>query len=390
MLKILVVDDEPDVPLLIKQRFRAQIKERQLEFRFAGNGVEALAVLDAEPDIDMVLSDINMPEMDGLTLLTTITSRGPMPKTVMVSAYGDMNNIRTAMNRGAFDFVTKPIDFNDLQATIAKTQAELSLIKQALRSRDELVGLRRELAIAAAIQRALLPHGRPPDSPDGGFDIHGVVVPATEVGGDFYDYFMIDSRRLGVAVGDVSGKGVGAAIYMALSRTLLRAAALEGSAASAGEVVGRLNALLCLAADAGMFVTVCYAVLNLDTGELDYATAGHPPPFVITAGGVTALQKAAGSVVGMMDELTFASLQTTLAPGAALVLFSDGVNEAMNEQLELYGLERAEAFLAGAPYQSCEATTAAMVAELTQFAGTAPQADDITVLMVRYLPAGGG
>jgi sigma-B regulation protein RsbU (phosphoserine phosphatase) len=386
MLKILVVDDEADVPLLIKQRFRAQIKERQIEFRFAASGVEALAVLDAEPDVDMLLSDINMPEMDGLTLLSTVTSRGPMPKTVMVSAYGDMQNIRTAMNRGAFDFVTKPIDFNDLQVTIAKTQAELLLIKQALRSRDELVGLRRELEIAAAIQRSLLPRGLPPDGPDGAFDIYGVVVPATEVGGDFYDYFMIDSRRLGVAVADVAGKGIGAAIYMALSRTLLRAAALDGSATSAGQVVARLNGLLCLAADAGMFVTVCYAVLNLDTGEVDYATAGHPPPFVITGGAVTAVPKAAGTVVGMMDDQEYGSLQTQLAPGTTLVLFSDGVNEAMNEQCELFGLERAAAFLSGTPQQSCEATTAAMIAELTRFAGTASQADDITVLMVRYQP----
>jgi sigma-B regulation protein RsbU (phosphoserine phosphatase) len=387
MLKILVVDDEPDVPLLMKQRFRAQIKERQLEFRFAANGVEALALLDAEPDVDMVLSDINMPEMDGLTLLTRVTSRGPLPKTVMVSAYGDMENIRTAMNRGAFDFVTKPINFTDLQATIDKTRAELSLIKQALRSRDELVGLRRELEIAATIQRSLLPRGLPPDSPEGAFDIHGVVVPATEVGGDFYDYFMIDSRHLGVVVADVSGKGVGAAIYMALSQTLLRAAALDGSTIGAGRVVTRLNKLLCLAADAGMFVTVCYAVLNLDTGELDYATAGHPPPLVITAGTVTTVPKAAGSVVGMMDDLEYGSMQTRLAPGAALVLFSDGVNEAMNEQSELFGLERTEAVLAGAPHQSCEASTAAMVAEVNRFAGTAPQADDITVLIVRYRPA---
>jgi sigma-B regulation protein RsbU (phosphoserine phosphatase) len=384
MLKILVVDDEPDVPLLIKQRFRAQIKERQLEFRFAGNGVEALAALEAEPDIDMVLSDINMPVMDGLTLLSKVTSRGPMPKTVMVSAYGDMDNIRSAMNRGAFDFVTKPIDFTDLQVTIAKTEAELLLLKNALRSRDELVGLRRELEIAAAIQRSLLPRGLPPDSPPGAFDIHGLVVPATEVGGDFYDYFMVDSRHLGVVVGDVSGKGVGAAIYMALSRTLLRAAALDGSASTAGQVVSRLNELLCLAAaDAGMFVTICYAVLNLETGELDYATAGHPPPFLITAGNVTTVQKATGTVVGMMEGAEYRSLQTELAPGAALVLFSDGVNEAMNEQQELFGLERTAAFLAEAPQPSCEATAAAMVTELNRFAGTAPQADDITVLMVR-------
>ena len=204
-IKILVVDDEPDVPLLIKQRFRAQIKDKQIEFLFAANGVEALQALDADPDVDMVLSDINMPEMDGLTLLGKVTERGPLPKTVMVSAYGDLDNIRAAMNRGAFDFVTKPIDFADLQATIDKTRNELALLKNAMRSRDELVGLRRELEIAASIQRSLLPRGMPAGAPAGAFDIHADVVPATEVGGDFYDYFMVEPHRLGFVVADVSG-----------------------------------------------------------------------------------------------------------------------------------------------------------------------------------------
>src|SRR5690606_23827242 len=158
---------------------------------------------DADPDVDMVLSDINMPEMDGLTLLGKVTERGPLPKTVMVSAYGDLDNIRAAMNRGAFDFVTKPIDFADLQATIDKTRNELALLKNAMRSRDELVGLRRELEIAASIQRSLLPRGMPTGAPAGAFDIYADVVPATEVGGDFYDYFMIEPHRLGFVVADV-------------------------------------------------------------------------------------------------------------------------------------------------------------------------------------------
>jgi sigma-B regulation protein RsbU (phosphoserine phosphatase) len=387
-IKILVVDDEPDVPLLIKQRFRAQIKEKQIEFRFAANGVEALAVLDQEPDVDMVLSDINMPEMDGLTLLGKVTDRGPMPKTVMVSAYGDMDNIRAAMNRGAFDFVTKPIDFGDLQKTIDKTKGELTLIKEALKSRDALVGLRRELEIAAAIQRALLPRGRPAGSPKDGFEIYADVIPATEVGGDFYDYFMIDTERLGFVVADVSGKGVGAAIYMALSRTLLRAAALEGTTLSAGDVVTRLNALLCLAADAGMFVTVCYGILNLATGELEYATAGHPQPFLMSASGVRELPKAPGTVVGMMEDLPFGTLTATLAPGDTLMFFSDGVNEAMNEAKELFSVARTGDFLKDAPKNSAEELTNAVIAEVKRYTGIAPQADDITVLVVRYLGKG--
>jgi sigma-B regulation protein RsbU (phosphoserine phosphatase) len=384
-LKILVVDDEPDVPLLIKQRFRAQIKDKQLEFHFAANGIEALQVLDAEPGIDMVLSDINMPEMDGLTLLGKVTERGPMPKTVMVSAYGDMDNIRAAMNLGAFDFVTKPIDFTDLQTTIDKTKSELDLIKNALRSRDELVGLRRELEIAASIQRSLLPRGMPAGAPAGAFEIYADVVPATEVGGDFYDYFMVEPHRLGFVVADVSGKGVGAAIYMAVSRTLLRAAALVNPTWSAGQIVARLNELLCLAADAGMFVTVCYGILDLRTGDLDYATAAHPQPFLVHDAGVRELPKAPGSVVGMMEDLEFSSLQEKLAPGDALMFFSDGVNEAMDETQELYGTERTGEFLRGAPRGTAEELTHAVVAEVKRYTGTAPQTDDITVLVVRYL-----
>jgi sigma-B regulation protein RsbU (phosphoserine phosphatase) len=379
------VDDEPDVPMLIKQRFRKQLQEKSVEILFAANGIEALAQLDANPDVDMILSDINMPEMDGLTLLGKVTDRGPTPKTVMVSAYGDMDNIRAAMNRGAFDFVTKPIDFGDLQKTIDKTRSELALIKAGLRSRDELVGLRRELEIAAAIQRALLPRGMPENMPAGTFDIYAEVVSATEVGGDFYDYFMIDATRLGFVVADVSGKGVGAAIYCAVSRTLLRAAALVNPGLTAGEIVTRLNTLLCLSADAGMFVTVCYGILDLATGELNYATAGHPQPFVISPDGVRELPKAPGTVVGMMEDLVFGTLTVTLRPGDAVMMFSDGVNEAMNEQKELFSVQRTGEFLREVPPGTCRDMTDAVIAEVKRYTGTAPQADDITVLIVRYL-----
>lgn len=119
--KILVVDDEADLQLLIKQKFRRQIREQQYEFIFAENGLKALETLDENPDIDMVLTDINMPEMDGLTLLIRLSEVSPLLKSVIVSAYGDMGNIRTAMNRGAFDFLTKPIDFKDLEVTMEKT-----------------------------------------------------------------------------------------------------------------------------------------------------------------------------------------------------------------------------------------------------------------------------
>ena len=123
MAKILVVDDEADLEVLIKQKFRKQIRENQYQFVFAVNGHDALDKLQDHADIDLVLSDINMPGMDGLTLLVKLKEMSPLIKTVIVSAYGDMDNIRTAMNRGAFDFLTKPVNFEDLELTVEKTIA---------------------------------------------------------------------------------------------------------------------------------------------------------------------------------------------------------------------------------------------------------------------------
>ncbi|NEN25025.1 response regulator [Cryomorpha ignava] len=135
--KILVVDDETDLEVLIKQKFRKEIRQRDYEFLFAVNGKEALRVLSASPDIDIVLSDINMPEMDGLTLLTKIQEFSPLIKSVIVSAYGDMDNIRTAMNRGAFDFITKPINFVDLSLTMEKTLKHARYLRETLQAIKE-------------------------------------------------------------------------------------------------------------------------------------------------------------------------------------------------------------------------------------------------------------
>jgi adenylate cyclase len=133
--KILAVDDEADFELLIRQRFRRQIRAQELAFRFAHHGEEALAVLDDEPDIELLLLDINMPVMDGLTLLAELRARQSAVRAIIVSAYGDMANIRTAMNRGAFDFVTKPVDLNDLEITMNKTLDDIARVREIDRQR---------------------------------------------------------------------------------------------------------------------------------------------------------------------------------------------------------------------------------------------------------------
>ncbi len=137
MAKILVADDEVDLEMLIKQKFRQKIREKEYEFVFASNGNDALDKIQQNPDVDIVLSDINMPEMDGLTLLSRLAESSPLIKSVIVSAYGDMDNIRTAMNRGAFDFVTKPINFEDLTLTVEKTLRHVAQLRETLQAVKE-------------------------------------------------------------------------------------------------------------------------------------------------------------------------------------------------------------------------------------------------------------
>jgi len=137
MTKILVTDDEVDLEVLIRQKFRQKIREQQYEFIFAVNGNDALLKIQENPDVDIVISDINMPEMDGLTLLSRLQDSNPLIKSVIVSAYGDMENIRTAMNRGAFDSITKPINFEDLNLTLDKTLKHVLQIRETLKAIKE-------------------------------------------------------------------------------------------------------------------------------------------------------------------------------------------------------------------------------------------------------------
>ena len=150
MAKILVADDEADLEMLIKQKFRQKIREQQYEFIFAVNGNDALNKIQEHPDVDIVLSDINMPEMDGLTLLSRLSESSPLIKSVIVSAYGDMDNIRTAMNRGAFDFITKPINFEDLSLTMEKT------LKHVLQTRETIKAIKENNILKMYVDETVL------------------------------------------------------------------------------------------------------------------------------------------------------------------------------------------------------------------------------------------
>ncbi|MDE2939994.1 MAG: fused response regulator/phosphatase [Chloroflexota bacterium] len=374
--KILVVDDEPDLEPLVLQRMRRRIRSGQYSFVFAHNGVEALEVLRQEEDIDMVISDINMPQMDGLTLLEQIPKVDPNVRSIIISAYGDMKNIRTAMNRGAFDFVTKPLDFDDLQITIDRTLAHLVEWRDALSSRDRLVSLENELNVASKIQQSILPTEFPRDDD---YATYASMEPAKEVGGDFYDVIYLGQDRVGVAIADVSDKGVPAALFMMSSRTLLKGSAIGKY--EPGEVLKEVNDLLCEGNEAMMFVTLLYAVYDRNTGKLTYANGGHCTPYVRRADGtVIDLPLTGGMALGILDGQDYYQDTFDLLPGDTVFLYSDGVSEAMNREGEEFGLERMAEVLANVPTDNPRAVNDAVFEAVKTFAGDTPQSDDITCL----------
>jgi phosphoserine phosphatase RsbU/P len=387
--KILVVDDEPDLELLVRQKFRKQIRENEYEFTFAQNGVEALERIALQPDIGVILSDINMPEMDGLTLLLKIGElKNPALKAVIISAYGDMENIRTAMNRGAFDFLTKPIDFTDLETTITKTIEQLGVLRQAIKDHEQLVSVRNDLTTAARIQQSIIPQTFPPFPERPELDLFGRMVPAKQVGGDFYDYFFIDQDRLAFLIGDVSGKGVPAAIFMAVSRTLLKAIAMQ--VVNPGESLRRLNTMLIPENSGRMFVTIFYGVLNTRTGEVQFSIGGHNPPFVKRSGGsVERLDQEGGFILGMVDDMDYDVHKIVLRPGDTILLYTDGVTEAMNSRDELFDERRLVESLGRLNGASLPDLLRGVEDDLNAFVAGTTQSDDITMLALQYRGKGG-
>ena len=374
--KILVVDDEPDVEPLVLQRMRRKIRSGLYTFVFAQNGIEALVCLREDSDIDMVLSDINMPQMDGLTLLEQIPKVDPELRAVIISAYGDMKNIRTAMNRGAFDFVTKPIDFEDLEITIERTLGHIAEWREALSSRDKLVALQNELEVASNMQQSILPT-QFPKGPS--FHVFGNMKPARSVGGDFYDIMRLDNGRIGLAIADVSDKGVPAALFMMSTRTLLKGAAI--GTLKPGGVLREVNDLLNEDNEASMFVTVLYAVYDPANGTLTYANGGHNAPLVVHADGRSDLLPLTGGVaLGLVPDMEYREDTFTLSPGDTVVLYTDGVSEAMNGDDEEFGNERLLKIFASSPPTNSEEANQAIFRAVEAFVGTAPQSDDITCL----------
>lgn len=375
--KILVVDDEPDLEELMRQRFRRRIRAGELELYFARNGVEALAQLQTVPGIELVLTDLRMPEMDGITLLGELQSFGPALRTVVISAYGDMANLRAAMRGGAFDFLPKPIDFGDLDVTIARGLEQLARQRRAERDLEPWAEQR---VLANDLQRAIIDHALVARS---AYGVSARLIPAQRIGGDFYDVFFIDDRRLGLLIGDVSGKGVAAAVFMKLTHFLVCHLAQHDLAV--GSCLEQVSQRLWTGNEAAMFAAVFYAILDLRDGTLSYAHAGHPPPYRIGAdGSVSELDGHGGIVLGVTEGAIYQSHHVTLHPGETLLLHTDGITAATDSIGIPFGRERLKRVLESQQNQGPGGIVEALVSAVQEFTGGEPLNDDLALLAVRF------
>lgn len=250
------------------------------------------------------------------------------------------------------------------------------------RYQKELQKKQAELAVAADIQKSFLPEIVPSLA---GFDLAAAAIPAKEVGGDFYDFIAGEDSKLGMVIADVSGKSVPAALFMALSRVVVRASAVPGkSMAEALQDANRLIVSNSGSENSGMFVTLFLAALSSDSKEMIYANAGHNPPLIYRAkDGAHEELYVTGAALGMMDGLEYEERQVAFQPGDILVMYTDGIVEAMNGKGELFGLKRLESSIKAAAHEPSKRLMEKILEDISLFSGTEEQSDDITVIVVK-------
>jgi sigma-B regulation protein RsbU (phosphoserine phosphatase) len=379
--RILVVDDNDDNRYMLTLYLDV---EGYTNVSTVQNGDEAITRLEQE-SFDLVLLDVMMPKTDGYGVLTWLKNKNRLHNlpVIMVSALNEMNSVVRCIELGAVDYLTKP--FNPV---LLRARLGACLEKKRLRDqvRAHLARLEDELEAARELQMSMVPRSFPAPGRDFPWDIHASIAPAREVGGDLYDAFRTADGGLCFFIGDVSGKGMAAALFMARTKSIVRIVTdlmqTNGVPAGPADIIARVNRELCADNESTMFVTMFFGMLSAQTGELSYCNAGHNPPYRIDNGGPTTVDGATGVVLGIDPNAAYTSGTLALTSGETLVLYTDGVTEAFNAANEPFSEERLCAVLAGHG-RSCADVIEAVAAAIKDFVGDTPRSDDIAVLALR-------
>ena len=323
-----------------------------------------------------------------MALVVVLISRSiTRPLSALATAVGEMSD-------GNFDVKLPAHVAQDEVGDLSRAFAAMNLalrdhIRQLLDTTSAKERIEGELRIAHDIQMSILPKMLPPFPNRDEFNLFAVIEPAKEVGGDFYDFFMIDDSHLCLVMADVSGKGVPASLFMAVTKTLIKATAKIGL--SPADILSQVNDEISHDNEQSMFVTVFCGVLDLQSGELIYTNAGHNPPLLIPRQGESSyLPKSRQLVIGAMEDYPYRTESVLMAPGDRLFFYTDGVTEAMNQQDQLYSEERLLSDVTDLRQLGIRPLVEGVVGCVKAFAGAAPQSDDITIMIVEFSgPASG-
>jgi sigma-B regulation protein RsbU (phosphoserine phosphatase) len=336
---------------------------------------------------DLILLDIMMPEMDGYEVCRRLKENKQTKDVpvIFLTAMDQTTDEAQGFELGAADYITKPVNPPILEARVAthlalkRSMDELQAAYQIIKGHKER--MEEELNVGHDIQMSMLPLEFPAFPDRSEFALDALLEPAREVGGDFYDFFFIDEDRLCIVVGDVSGKGVPAALFMAVTKTMIKTRAIDDS--SPASIVTRVNDELSADNPASMFVTLFIAIADVRSGEFRYANAGHNPPYLLrTDGKLECLDQRHGPIVGAVEGMTFAEDRGRLGKNDTLLIFTDGVTEAMDPSENIYSEARLEAFIKGQNVEP-EHLTKSILGDVERHADGADQADDITILAFR-------
>jgi sigma-B regulation protein RsbU (phosphoserine phosphatase) len=369
--RILIADDQPDV----LEALRLLLSQYDFSLQLVTSPVTVLEQLHVDT-WDLLLMDLNYSRdttsgAEGLELLRAARSLDPTLPIVAMTAWGNIDLAVEAMRVGAQSFVQKPWDNSGLvQVLQREVERGRGLREQSERhQREEREGL--------LIQRALLPATLPATE---AFDVAGAWQPALGFGGDCYDAFTFGPRTLGLSIADVAGKGLPAALLMSSLQAAVRAFALESSPPNA--ICASVNRLLCGQMIAGRFATFCFLRLELTRGTICYANAGHNPPLLVHAGGEIERLTAGGTVLGVFPDAEYRTGEVSLRPGDRLLLYTDGITEALNVSDDEFGEERLSATLGRHRHLDAGALHQAVLAEVTGFTAGRGFQDDATLLVV--------
>jgi sigma-B regulation protein RsbU (phosphoserine phosphatase) len=386
---LLVVDDNDDNRYTLTRRLA---REGYTNLTTATNGREAIGLLQSKP-FDLILLDIMMPEANGYEVLQHMKTDPGLREipVIMISALSEMDSVIRCIELGAEDYLPKP--FNP---TLLRARVGASLEKKRLRDavRASLARLEQEMDAARKLQLGMLPIVFPACTPEQPVEIHALMEPAREVGGDLYDFFYASEHLFCFLVGDVSGKGAAAAMFMARTRSLVRMAVrlwrkTNDDQIAPMHIAEAVNRELCQNNRDRMFVTLFLGVLDTKTGVLTYVNAGHLAPYVLHASGsIESVNGKPAMPLAVRAGAAYQERTVTLLPDDTVFIFSDGVTEAMNVADELYGNDRLQADLCAASALTPEQMVHAIKVKVDIFIGEAPKFDDVTMLALRWRPAG--